>query len=243
MLYLFSAILAVVIIALILFLVWKKRRARTQDQFGGFQEWVKNPDFKKSYGMFIEDREQARQALKVPANISPAEIQKMVNQLFVEEDFHFNYDKLELLGPKAVPFLTKALQNPKAAKRFNPGAFKFTPDTPLQRICKLLEPHAPEVVLRGLSRYVDHSDNYVVKFVGGELGRLGQLECISPVLVLLNHEDDYVRSHTMNGISIGLRDNSCSAEFLQGVYPGLIKLLKRDDKSMSGNAPQLMLKR
>ena len=52
---------------------------------GGFREWVKNPELKYAASAYFE----ARDALTVPDDISPEEIQAMVDRVFIKEDTDF----------------------------------------------------------------------------------------------------------------------------------------------------------
>ncbi|QDU82009.1 hypothetical protein Pla110_37610 [Polystyrenella longa] len=217
------------------------RSRKSEGEYGGFRDWVKNPEMKNEYAEFMESQQAAKKSLRVPENISDRDIEKLVNRLFIEDDHDFNYDKLQLIGKKAVPFLMKALQNQRVAKRFNPNGFKFGSDTPLQRICSLLIPHDANRAVKILTRFIDHEDNYVRKYAALEISEHGTGACIPTILKALDDEDDYVRSHTMIGIRNGIREGTNSKEFLTGIFPGLIKLLNRKDRSVGGEAPRLLL--
>jgi hypothetical protein len=110
----------------------------SDNEAGGFRDWVKNPDLKNEASRAFAEREEARKSLHVPADISDAEIQKMVERVFVQEDKDFNYARLEIVGKKAKPFLLEALADPRVATRFDPDGFTNGPNYPLQRICGLL---------------------------------------------------------------------------------------------------------
>ena len=99
--YAVITLLVLCVVAIAAFFLLRARHDSEADP-GVFVDWVKNPDYKRSAAEYFA----ARDALTVPDDISPAEIQHMVEQLFVEEDNDFNFDRLKLVGEKAVPFLT-----------------------------------------------------------------------------------------------------------------------------------------
>jgi HEAT repeat protein len=73
------------------------------------------------------------------------------------------------------------------------------------------------------------------------LGSLGTRACTGTIVVALADDDDYVRSYAMMGIERGISAKRCQPDFLEAVFPALVKLLNRDDCSVSGTAPQLLL--
>lgn len=206
--------------------------------FGGFRDWVKNPDRKHAAADYFA----ARESLEVPDDISDVEIQQMVDRLFVQKDGDFNFDRLKLVGAKAVPFLIQALENPNTATaQFGEGGHALDAQSPFERICDLLEAIGPASTACPLAKYMDHEDDHFRKHTALALGNIGTSECIEPMLKGLSDDDDYVRSYAMMGIQRGIEAKRCTKEFLDAMFPALTKLLNRDDSSISGTAPELLL--
>jgi HEAT repeat protein len=150
--------------------------------------------------------------------------------------------RLKLVGTKAVPFLIKALEKPKTAKiQFRKRGHALDAQSPFERLCDLLEPIGPPTAARPLAQYMHHRDEHFRKHAALALGNIGTSECIEPMLKALSDEDDYVRSYAMLGIRRGIEAKRCTKEFLDTMFPALTKLLNRDDSSISGTAPELML--
>ena len=86
-------------------------RGRHDSEAGtyGFSDWVKNPDYKRSAAEYFA----AREALTVPDDISPAQIQHMVDELFIEEVIDGYYEKGEIQfernGEAAAPEATTSV--------------------------------------------------------------------------------------------------------------------------------------
>jgi HEAT repeat protein len=210
-------------------------KSRKEDG-GGFWDWVKNPDYRQAAADYFK----ARKSLHVPDVISDEEIQRMVDRLFVQKDEDFNLDRLRLVGAKAVPFLIKALDNQeRASARFADG-HAFGTGSPFERIVDLLEPIGPADAARPLAKFMDHEDDHFREQSAFALGNIGTAECIVPMLKALD-DDDYVRSYAMAGIQRGMEAKRCTPEFLDAMIPALTKLLNRDDESISGAAPELLL--
>jgi len=227
----------VVALAIVGFIAYRFLKPRNKE-FGGFRDWVKNPDYKQA----ASDYFAAREALEVPDDISDDEIQQMVDRLFVQKDEDFNFDRLKLVGVKAVPMLIEALENPKTAStQFGDGGHALDAKSPFERIVDLLEPIGPADAVQPLAKYIDHEDDHFRKHAAIALGAIGTSECIAPMLKALDDDDDYVRSYAMMGIERGIDANRCTEEFLNAMFPALTKLLNRDDGSVSRTAPELLL--
>jgi hypothetical protein len=144
----------------------------------GFREYVKNPELKRE----MSDYRAERESLQVPDDISDAEIRQMVDRLFVHADDDFNFDRVELVGARAVPFLVDALDKPETWKTtFPEGGHVFDPGSPFERICRLLDPVGPAEAARSLSKYTDHTDDRFRQLTALALGNIGTRECIDAI--------------------------------------------------------------
>lgn len=234
------AVIFVVVLCVLAIVAFLTLRGRFNDEStaSGFRDWVKNPYYKRSAEQYFAERD----ALTVPDDISQSEIQAMVDRLFVKEDNDFNLDKLKLVGDKATPLLVATLNSDRAFNTtFSEGGHAFGAKSPFERICDLLEETCPPSAASPLARYISHPDDHFRKHAAIALGNIGTDECINPIVQLLGDEDDYVRSYAMMGIKRGIDGDRCTDNFLNSVFPALQLLLDRDDSSISGNAPQLML--
>lgn len=107
---------------------------------------------------------------------------------------------------------------------------------PMARYRNPTEADTPE-----LTRLFASGDDDVRKDAVLALGTIGSDDCIGAVVAALSDDDDYVRSYAMMGIERGIAAERCTPEFLEAVFPALIKLLDRRDSSISGTAPVLLL--
>ena len=203
---------------------------------GGFKDWGKNPDYRKAAAEYAAERD----ALKVPDEISPDEIQKMVDRLFLQKDEDFNLDRLKLVGEKAIPYLVQALERPQASKKFVDVDHVLAPKSPFERIAGLLEPFGHASAVRPLAQYIDHEDDHFRQYAALALGSTGTKECIAPLLKALDDTEVHVRCYAMSGIEYALRANRGTQDFRSAMFPALTRLLNRDS-CHSGTAPKLLL--
>lgn len=235
----FVAITVGIIVALAFVGVFAHRFLKPRNNvFSGFRDWVKNPEYKQA----AADHFAAREALETPDDLSDVKIQKMVDGLFVRKDKNFNIDRLKRVGVRAVPMLVAAIENPKTAStKFGNSGHAFDNKSPFERIVDVLEPIGPADAALPLAKYIDHEDDHFRKHAAIALGNIGTPECIAPMLKALDDNDDYVRSYAMMGIQRGIEAKRCTKEFLDAMFPSLTKLLNREDLSVSGSAPNLLL--
>lgn len=235
----FVAIAVGIVVALAIVCVFAYRFLKPRShEFSGFRDWVKNPEYKQAAADYFA----AREALETPDDISDVKIKKMVEALFVRKDKNFNVDRLKRLGVRAVPMLVAAIENPKTAlTKFGGGGHALDAKSPFERIVDVLEPIGPAEAALPLAKYLDHEDDHFREQAAIALGNIGTSECIAPMLKALADNDDYVRSYAMMGIQRGIKAKRCTREFLAAMFPSLTKLLDRDDISISGMAPELLL--
>ncbi len=171
--------------------------------------------------------------------LTDEEIGALVERLFVAELEDSHLELLQRTGQRAVPFLVKALDDPRIAKRFDTESIGR--DAPLSRVCRLVEPFDSAVVRKTLSQYLDHEDEIIRQYATETLANIGTAECIGPIVKALNDDNDSIRSSAMEGIRFGLEEKKCTDEFLQAVFPAISKLLNRSSIVGMGEAPALLL--
>jgi HEAT repeat protein len=109
-------------------------------------------------------------------------------------------------------------------------------ESPFERICELLEPFAPAEAARPLVKYARHEDRHFRRHAAITLGNVGAVACVTPMLALLDDEDDVVRSFAITGIRRGIDSQHCEKDFLDSVFPAITSLLDRD-----AEAPDVLL--
>jgi HEAT repeat protein len=134
-----------------------------------------------------------------------------------------------------------ALEEPRTRTMTFADGSGFIRESPFARICELVGPHGSPATVPSLTQFVDHPIEHFRRNAALPLGNIGSAECVPAITKLLDDDDDYVRSFAMIGIERGIRGKHCTPEFLSGIFPALVKLLNRPDKSVSGNAPELLL--
>lgn len=204
---------------------------------GGFKDWVQNPEYKSGAATYFA----ARDAIQVPDNISDAEIQQMVDRLFIQKDDDFNFERLELVGVKAVPFLIKALNDPKTWTATFERGHVFDPKSPFERICRLLAAMGPISAAKTLTKYFDHNDRNFRRSAALTMGTIGSSECIEPLRTALADESDTVRTPAIQGILRGFSAERCEAEFLQAMFSQIEELISRPDHTIDESEVKLLL--
>ena len=86
------------------------------------------------------------------SRFTDADLQRMVDRLFIEDDpDRSNFHGLLYAGSRPVPFLIKALGEPRTRTTiFFREGFHLTGSSPFERICQLLDRAAPAEAAREL---------------------------------------------------------------------------------------------
>ena len=231
-----AGVIIVLIVLVAVIAIYLNRR--TDYEPGSFKDWVKNPEARSS----AEEYYRQRESLTVPDDISDDEIRLMVSKLFNQKDEDFNFERLKLLGEKATPFLIESLSDPRMDQMtFGDLEHSMDANSPFERVCDLLDPLCPTDAVEPLIRFSSHQDEDFRKLAALVLGKIASQSCIDPVSQLLDDEDDYVRSYAMMGVGRALEENRGEQEFFSAIFGPLVPLLDRDDTSVSGDAPFLLI--
>ena len=162
------------------------------------------------------------------ARFSNADLQRMVERLFVEDDpGRANFHGLLYAGARPLPFLLQALDDPRTSTTvFSKTAFDPIAMSPFSRICQLLDNLMPPEAVQSLSQYAGHPDPMFRREAASLLAGIGTAQCLDPVKRALEDQDHQVRVFTLIGLKRGLGLQRRDEIFLSGVFPLLIPMLK-----------------
>jgi hypothetical protein len=164
------------------------------------------------------------------SRFTDADLQHMVDRLFTENDpDRANFHGLLYAGSRPVPFLIKALDEPRTQTTvFFRKGFHLYGDSPFERICGLLHEAAPSEAAKPLARYLAHPDPKFRRQAAWVLGRIGTPDCLEPVKKALADTDREVRQYALIGLMHGLEAHQRNETFLRGVFPALVPLISTD---------------
>jgi hypothetical protein len=154
------------------------------------------------------------------SRFTDVDLQHMVDRLFIEDDpDRANFHGLLWAGSRPVPFLIKALDEPRTRTTvfFHEG-FHLTGSSPFQRICQLLDNTAPAEAAKPLARYLEHTDPAFRGQAAMVLGNIGASDCLEPVKKALADKDREVRQFAMIGLMNGLEREQRDETFLRGIF-------------------------
>jgi len=172
------------------------------------------------------------------SRFTDVELQQMVDRLFIEADpKRVNFHGLLWAGSRPVPFLIKALDEPRTwTDVFFREGFHLTGNSPFQRISELLDNTAPAEAAKPLARYLEHPDTEFRGQAALVLGNIGAPDCLEPVKKALADKDREVRQFAMIGLMNGLERQQRDETFLRGIFLALVPLLKTGVYTTEGPA-------
>ncbi len=166
----------------------------------------------------------------------------MVRRLFVLADKDRNFESLKEIGPRAVPQLVAALDDPETrTARFTEERSRWAPKSPFERICKLLGLAGASEAVVALASYLDHDDPHFRRQAAWALGAIGTKGCIDGVRRALADEGESVQLYTIRGITQGIAAKHCTQEFLAAVFPHLQEVIRNGTRDTYGEAEKLLL--
>ena len=168
------------------------------------------------------------------------DVQRMVEQLFIEKDpRRVNFEALSYAGAQAVPFLTKALDDPRTQKMtFAREGLRLEGYSPFERICSLLHDLRPVQAIKPLTRYLNHPNPTFRSQAAWVLAGIASAECLAPVKKALADPDSQVRGWALIGVQYGLRTEPRNQAFFDDLFPAILPLLEMDDYASSGHPPR-----
>ena len=171
------------------------------------------------------------------ARYSDSDLQQMVDRLFQQDDPHrANFDGLLYAGVRPLPFLLKALDDPRTSTTiFSGHDIHGLGASPFERICNLLWSLRPPQAVEPLARYLDHPNPIFRRKAAWVLASIGTRDCLEPVKRTLTDKDHEVREDALIGLTSEARGKPRDEQFLSGVFPALIPLL--DDGQYAPESP------
>jgi HEAT repeat protein len=179
-------------------------------------------------GLMSCQRSQPREDLeKRAAKLSDSELKSLVEQVFVQADpMRENYRTLSFAGDRAVPYLVKALDDPRTwSAEFRSEQPWLTGSSPFDRIADLLRSTAPAQAAKPLVRYLDHPKGWNRALAAIVIAKIGTPECLDPMKKALADPEEQVRKFAMGGIVEGIQKKRQSEVFLAGVFDALVPML------------------
>jgi len=208
---------------------------------GGFRQEAGNPEDRRTGDEQSLTGREPQTDSKEGHNEALA---SMVERLFSKRDTDLSLTILPIVGQRAVPYLIAALDDPRTATVTWEISWPqgMAGNSPLERICILLEPFAPREAIGPLTRLAQSQNTEIRRVATKSLGNIGAAECVRPILQSLEDQVDDVRDAAMSGIAAALEAKRCDPTFIEAVFPAVTRLLNRDNTSVYGEAPRLLLK-
>lgn len=205
----------------------------------GFREWVRNPKLRLQMNDIFADRDRVVSQL---SKLPPDELVA----LLIEDDFDVPQRAVEAAGPRVVPALIAALSDDRFRRPTLPQQQEKTHalsrrSCPLVTVLECLTEFAPREAVSLIAPMTRDPDEDVRKSVSMLVGAIGADECVEPLLVCCQDEDDYVRSYAMMGVQRAIKAKRVSEAFRAGAFRAIEPLLYRRDMTVSGEAPQVLL--
>ncbi len=218
--------------------LWIRARSK-RDGAPGFREWVRNPEIRESMGDVFAARDRAVADL---VTLPPADLVAML----LEEDFDLPRRAIEESGPKVVPGLLAALEDPRFRVKVPPEVKARTHvlssrSEPLETVLRCLVEHAPVAALPRVAPLVRDADEDIRRAAARLLGAIGTDACVESLMIACEDEKDFVRSSAMSGVAQAVETGRATAGFRAGAYRAILPLLYRRDRTVSGDAPRCLL--
>ena len=162
------------------------------------------------------------------AKLSDAELAHCVELLFQDADPERENFRLVLYaGSRAIPFLVKALDDPRTAKTiFSTDPLAASGPSPFWRICDLLEDSPAPEAIPHLVPYLQHPSRQFRQQAALVLALIGSPDCVAPVKKALADGERGVREWALIGLMRGLSYNRRDPAFLSALFDALKPLLK-----------------
>jgi HEAT repeat protein len=203
--------------------------ANEPSEAGGFREYVKNPEYRRSM-MRQRGRRLSADALDETA------IRQLIESLLDHKPDSDTTTLLRELGTKAQSALVEALRDPRFSSV--PGYSESVLDgSPLKVVCDALEPLAPTEAVEPLAALVRHPSSRVRELAAYTLGYIASDDCVEPIGIALNDPDEHVRCYAAMGIPFGVKAGRHTPGFARGIFDRLVAVLDRDCWDLMQHVP------
>src|SRR5262245_33193655 len=155
------------------------------DEPGGFRDYVKNPEYRKS----LEREARRRKRQPNPNELDDSAVRALVFGLLERKPDSRTTDLLRSLGARALPALVEALRDPRFAAADNYGDSILT-GSPLEEVCNALEELAPSEAVGPLAELVRHPNPRVRQRAAYTLGYIANDDCVAPIAAALKDPDE-----------------------------------------------------
>ena len=174
-------------------------------------------------------REQLRQRFQMDSSAYQPKIPEMlvkqlINQLYSRHLSSIHFNQLKAVGEQALPYLIRALSDPKTIKTvFTTECTDRMDHSPFERIVDLIEPYAPADAVKSLSMYLKLVDPQFRQNAAVALGNIANMNCVAPLRLALVDHNEHVRSYALIGIENAITHGRASREFLGAMYTAIAK--------------------
>jgi hypothetical protein len=172
-----------------------------------------------------------------------AQIEELVDGLFVQDDSAHCFERLKTVGDRAIPFLVSALKDPRVpTTAFDPPIPPGLPNfaSPFYRISNLLENSRSADAAAPFVELLSGPDPRFRQDAARSLGAIGLENCIEPVRRILTGDDQHLRTYAMMGIEVALSAGRAAPEFIRAIRPCLVDLLRVPARFGPCLAPKLL---
>lgn len=165
-------------------------------------------------------------------------IDGMVEDLLDRDSHIVAYKNLLAEGKDCVPYLLKALKDP----RFHKGRRKSCGwQCPINEIVELLIKFEPETAARELTVLLNSPKGAIRRNAAFYLGRMATDPCARPVKDVLTGKDYEMQVYATRGIAQAVSEDRVSTAFGAAVFEPLVAILSADDE-VSHEVPKCLMK-
>ncbi len=161
-------------------------------------------------------------------------------RVMLTRDENLSVEKLKAIGAPAVPYLVKALADPRTRDHYRKIGIFLDPASPFARICSLLDDLNPPEAAGVLATYLDHPVSGFRKQAALNLGSIAAHACIEPLTKALADPEKDVGVYAMIGIGHALDAGRGHPAFFSGIFPAVAQILNQHE--LMGHAPRLLLR-
>lgn len=165
--------------------------------------------------------------------------------MLLEEEFGFAQRAIKEAGPRVVPALVAALDDPrfhvKVRPEVNERAHVFEQrSAPLESLLDCLYEYAPAEAAAKVAPLINDVDDDIRKAAARVIGAIGTDACVEPLARCCQDRDDSVRLFAVYGVDRALRLGRMTDGFRAGAYRAMLPLVSQRG-SAAGHAARCLL--